>query len=98
MKEGGFAMHKWHSSIASLGSTAAEDQVKGSSGHKRMQSPGHEKSSNSVAEILGIQWDKERDLLEISFEQCIALDHHVMKRKMLGVINSTYDLLGWSYR
>ena len=63
MKQGGFTMHKWHSSIASLESTAAENLVKDSSGDKRMQSPDHKKGPNNVTKILGIQWDKERDLL-----------------------------------
>ena len=93
MKEGGFTMHKWHSSIASLESTAAEDQVKDSSGGTKRQALSHEKGINSVTKILGIQWDKERDLLHISFEQCITADHHVTKRKIFGVINSIYNLL-----
>ena len=47
MKEGGFTMHKWHSSIASLESTAAEDQAKDRSEGPRRQSISHEKGINS---------------------------------------------------
>eukprot|EP00795_Rhopilema_esculentum_P000484 gene484-10160_t len=94
MKEGGFTLHKWHSNIASLESTAAEKGRQKEEDDVREQMNQHEELRNT-AKILGIQWDKDKDQLQINFDSCHQTDQPVTKRKMLAVINSIFDLLGW---
>eukprot|EP00795_Rhopilema_esculentum_P015333 gene15334-6554_t len=94
MKEGRFTLHKWHSNIASLESTAAEKGRQKEEDDIREQMNQHEELRNT-SKILGIQWDKYKDLLQINFESCHQTNQPVTKRKMLAVINSIFDLLGW---
>ena len=48
-----------------------------------------------ISKILGIQWDKERDALEIHFGPSLTKNDNVTKRKLLAFINGIYDILGW---
>ena len=51
---------------------------------------------HSETKILGTPWDKQRDTLCIDFETCLKAAKPLTKRKMITVINSIYDVLGWS--
>lgn len=53
------------------------------------------KEHRSTSKILGVTWDKEADLLLVDFNSCLSLDAPLIKRKMLGVLNSVFDILGW---
>jgi len=78
-------MQKWQSSIASIESTIAEDQ-----GNTITRS---QEGAQQCDQDPWYSVGQGRGLLQFSFEQCITADHYVTKRKMLGVINSIYDLL-----
>ena len=88
MKRGGFALHKWHSNVASLESISNEN-VNDSDG--KLSS-----ASRTNGRILGVPWNKERDTLRIEFTPCIQVNEPITKRKILSAINSVYDLLGWA--
>eukprot|EP00794_Sanderia_malayensis_P001891 gene1891-2146_t len=46
--------------------------------------------------ILGIQWDKRNDQLEIKLDECFQSYNQLTKRGMVSTINSVYDILGWA--
>ena len=87
MKQGGFALHKWHSNVTSLESISNEI-VNDSDGKL---SP----DSRTNGRILWVLWNKERDTLRIEFTLCMQVKEPT-KRKILSVINSVYCLLGWA--
>ena len=93
MKEGGFTLHKWHSNVASMESTVVEKGREEEDGVK--QQTNSDEGLRNTSKILGIQWDKEEDLLQMNFKSCFQSDQPVTKRKMLAVINGIFDLLGW---
>ena len=90
LSEGGFTLHKWHSNVEHLnsGNQACEDETNAKSvvGNK----------GNSETKILGTPWDKQRDTLHVDFKTCLKAAEPLTKRKMISVINSIYDVLGWS--
>ena len=45
--------------------------------------------------ILGVTWDKANDLFQMDLKAGLSLDPSLTKRKMLGVINGIFDILGW---
>ena len=93
MKEEGLTLHKWHSNVASMESTVVEKGREEEDGVK--QRTNHDEKLRNTSKILGIQWDKEEDLLQMNFKSCFQSDQPVTKRKMLAVINGILDLLGW---
>lgn len=90
LSEGGFTLHKWHSNVKNLNSEQQtceeETYAKNLVGNR----------GNSTTKILGTPWDKQRDTLCIDFETCSKMAKALTKRKMISVINSVYDVLGWS--
>ena len=46
--------------------------------------------------MLGTLWNKVHDSLSINFKMCLKADKPLTKRKIISVINSTYDVLVWS--
>ena len=88
MKQGGFALHKWHSNATSLESISNEN-VNDSDGKLSSASRTNER-------ILGVPWNKKRDTLRIEFGPCMQVNEPITKRKILSAINSVYDLLEWA--
>ena len=88
MKQGGFALHRWHGNVASLESISNEN-VNDSDG--KLSS-----ASRTNGRILGVPWNKERDTLRIEFTPYMQVNEPITKRKILSAINSVYDLLGWA--
>ena len=90
LSEGAFTSHKRHSNVKNLNSEqqACEEETYAKSlvGNR----------VNSTTKILGTPWDKQRDTLRIDFETCFKTAKPLTKRKMISVINSVYDVLGWS--
>ena len=90
LSEGGFTLHKWHSNVKNLNSeqqTCEEETYAKNLVRNR---------GNSTTKILGTPWDKQRDTLCIDFKTCSKMAKALTKRKMISVINSVYDVLGWS--
>ena len=46
--------------------------------------------------LVGNRGNKEHDTLSIDFKTYLKADKPLTKRKMISVINSIYDVLGWS--
>ena len=92
MAEGGFTLHKWHSNIPALQSTV-DDQQKMLEETYAKTSFG---TSGDETKILGIQWNKSTDTLEINLDKFLKKvdEGTVTKRKMLSAINSVFDPLG----
>ena len=88
MKQGGFALHKWHSNVTSLESI--------SNGNVNDSDCKLSPASRTNGRILGVPWNKERDTLRIKFTPFIQVKEPITKRKILSAINSVYDLLGWA--
>ena len=88
MKQGRFALHKWHSNITSLESISNEIVNNGDG----KLSP----ASRTNGRILGVSWNKERDTLRIEFTPCMQVKEPITKRKILSATKSVYDLLGWT--
>ena len=92
MAEGGFSLHKWHSNVPALES-AGDD-------HQKVLEETYAKTSvgtkGNETKILGIQWNKSMDTLEINFDKFLktADEGTITKRKMLSAINSVFDPLG----
>ena len=80
MSEGGFALHKWHSNVELQNSVEKVTE-------------GEETYAKS---LVGNRGNKEHDTLSIDFKTCLKADKPLTKRKMISVINSIYDVLGWS--
>lgn len=80
MSEGSFALHKWHSNVELLNSV--EKGTEGEETYAKSQ--------------VGNRGNKEHDTLSIDFKTCLKVDKPLTKRKMISVINSIYDVLGWS--
>ena len=86
-KEGGFVLHKWHSNNPRLEGDDFDRNNSELSYAKQQLG-----SKSSEAKVLGIQWNKVRDTLEIRFplEKCKAT-----KRDILRKLASIYDPLGF---
>ena len=86
-KEGGFVLHKWHSNNPRLEEDDFDRNNSELSYAKQQLG-----SKSSETKVLGIQWNKVRDTLEIRFplEKCKAT-----KRDILRKLASVYDLLGF---
>ena len=95
MEEGGFLLHKWHSDILLLESEVQDEQVREKTLQEDKQLVKEDEKPRPISKILGIQWDKERDALEIHFGPSLTKNDNVTKRKMLAFINGIYDILGW---
>ena len=80
MSEGSFALHKWHSNVELLNSV--EKVTEGEETYAKSQ--------------VGNRGNEEHDTLSIDFKTCLKVDKPLTKRKMISVINSIYDVLGWS--
>ena len=80
----GFTLHKWHSNLQEFESNE-EAQESERLGEK------HRKTK-----ILGISWDKQGDKLEINFAECVNANKQLTKRKRVSIINSVFDILGWT--
>ena len=92
MAEGGFTLHKWHSNVAAL-EAARDDQMNVTEETYAKTSVG---TKGNETKILGIQWNKPADTLEINFEKFLKKSDEgtLTKRKMLSAINSVFDPLG----
>ena len=86
MKQGGFALHKWHSNVTSLESISNE--IVNDSDGKLLP------ASRTNERILGVPWNKERDTLRIEFTPCMQVKEPITKRKILSAIKSAYNFLG----
>ena len=95
MEEGGFLLHKWHSDIPLLESEVQDEQVREKTLQEDKQLVKENEKPRPISKIFGIQWDKERDVLEIHFGPSLTKNDNVTKRKMLAFINGIYDILGW---
>lgn len=84
LAKGGFRLHKWHSNLQRLEAGEGTDK----------QSITNEQ--NRKTKILGIQWDKRNDQLEIKLDECFQSYKQLTKRGMVSTINSVYDILGWA--
>ena len=76
MKQGGFALHKWHSNVTSR-ELISNEIVNNSHGKL---SP----ASRTNERILGVPWNKERDTLRTEFTPCMQVKEPITKRKILS--------------
>ena len=88
LKQGEFALHKWHSNVTSLESISNEIVNNGDG--KLPPAP------RKNGRILGVPCNKEGDTLRIEFTPCMQVKEPITKGKTLSAINSVYDLLGWA--
>lgn len=91
LSEASFHLHKWHSNVTSL-DTTAETGSEGEQTHAKSL-VGNRQSDET--KILGILWNKKEDTLSISLECSVNMSGVLTKRKMISAINSIYDVLGW---
>ena len=85
-KAGGFTLHKWHSTIATL-----EDQS---------QPDGYQTYAKEAlgttpleSKLLGLHWNKTVDTLAVNFEEC-KKTNELTKRGVLRAMAKVYDPLG----
>ena len=92
MKDGGFSLHKWHSSFPELEANDAEEKAESEELTFAKEIVGTE---THETRILGLPWNTKEDTFKIEFSKCWKDDlTYLMKRKMLSVVNRMYDLLG----
>ena len=64
--------------------------------HSNVKQLEENKEQNSISKILGVTWDKTEDMFQVGFKSCLSAEASVTKRKMLGIINGVFDILGWA--
>ncbi|CAB3991801.1 Hypothetical predicted protein [Paramuricea clavata] len=91
MNEAAFELHKWHSNCPAVKSTNNANENETTYAKTFVGNV-----SSNETKILGLPWNKKTDAMTINFETCIEVKKPVTKRKVIGAINSVYDILGWS--
>ena len=84
--QGGFTLHKWHCSVASL----EEPENNDSEQTYAKESLG---TKTGEAKILGLKWNKLKDTLAVDFTNCKATQEYT-KRGILRAMAKVYDPLG----
>jgi hypothetical protein len=84
--QGGFTLHKWHCSVASL----EEPENNDSEQTYAKESLG---TKTGEAKILGLKWNKLKDTLAVDFTSCKAMQEYT-KRGILRDMAKVYDPLG----
>ena len=84
--QGGFTLHKWHCSVASL----EEPENNDSEQTYAKESLG---TKTGEAKILGLKWNKLKDTLAVDFTSCKATQEYT-KRGILRAMAKVYDPLG----
>ena len=85
--QGGFTLHKWHSSTVELDAVSA-DQISEMQESYAKQQLGVPQRGKGV--LLGVPWDKEKDTIEVKFPtECVQ----PTKRNLLTKLAKVYDPL-----
>ena len=84
-EEAQFKLHKWHSNVSELESDSVESELT----YAKQQFEGN--SAGADSKLLGLAWDKERDLLRVVFPSLPAV---LTKRGVLAYLAKVYDPLG----
>ena len=89
MEAGRFKLHKWHSNIPDLNATDAvtQDDVEQTYANQRTGRTHHE------TKILGVNWNKQADEINVDFKSCLNAAEYSTKRKLLAAIYGVYDII-----